>query len=136
MSTHNCNAPHTRRSELTRREVLAGSAATAACLLISAAGVARAQLVAPAQQGIGAAYPRRDGPLKVRGGARFAAEHRCPEMTYGAIVFSTIARGTIRKIDDEAARQAPGVVLVMTHENAPRLGPPEPFYASPTGMAG
>jgi xanthine dehydrogenase YagR molybdenum-binding subunit len=47
-------------------------------------------------------------------------------MTYGALVFSTIARGTIASMDTSAASEASGVVLVMTHENAPRMNAPKP----------
>lgn len=85
---------------------------------------------------LGAARSRRDGPEKVRGEARFAAEHRFEAMAYGALVYSTIARGTIAAMDTSAATEAPGVVLVMTHDNAPRMAAPETFLASPTGAAG
>ena len=136
MPTKNYALPFGCGPDATRRDVLVGSAATAACLFLAEPGLAESLANAPARRGLGTAYPRRDGPLKVRGAARFAAEHRFPGMVYGALVFSTVARGTIRGIETEAARAAPGVVLVMTHENAPRLAPPEPFYASPTGMAG
>ena len=85
---------------------------------------------------LGAPRSRRDGPEKVRGQARFAAEHRFAGMAYAALVYSTIARGTIIALDAAAARAVPGVVLVMTHENAPRMGAPESFLSSPTGAAG
>ena len=130
--------------KIDRRTMLTGSAAMIAGVALS--GAASAQ-TAPGSvdtrdplvrstSGLGAPRPRRNGPLLVRGEARFAAEHTFPGMVYGALVFSTIPRGTIRTIDTEAAQAAPGVVLVMTHENAPRMAPPEPFYSSPTGMAG
>ncbi len=136
MRTKDHHMPFVSSPFVTRRDVLVGSAATAAGLFLAEPGLATSLPNAPARSGLGTAYPRRDGPLKVRGAARFAAEHRFPGMVYGALVFSTIARGTIRRIETEAARAASGVVLVMTHENMPRLAPPEPFYASPTGMAG
>src|SRR5690606_30612519 len=44
---------------------------------------------------LGKARSRLDGPAKVTGEARFAAELRFENMTYGALVFSTIPRGTI-----------------------------------------
>ena len=40
-------------------------------------------------------------------------------MAYAALKYSTIARGRITEIDTKAAEAAPGVVLVMTHRNAP-----------------
>ncbi|MEZ5931163.1 MAG: hypothetical protein R3F54_04310 [Alphaproteobacteria bacterium] len=57
-------------------------------------------------------------------------------MVYGAIAFSTIARGCLASLDVSAAEAAPGVLFVLTHRNAPRMAPPEPFLASPTGAAG
>ena len=72
---------------------------------------------------IGAPISRIDGPLKVAGQAPFAAEFPMEGMTYAALKYSTIARGRIAEIDTAAAEAAPGVVLVMTHENAPRLKP-------------
>src|SRR5689334_5813552 len=72
---------------------------------------------------IGAAVSRIDGPLKVSGRATFAAEFPIARMTYAALQYSTIARGRITAIDTAAAEAAAGVVLVMTHKNAPRLKP-------------
>ena len=70
---------------------------------------------------IGRDLPRADGRLKVMGAATYTAEWQVPELTYGAVVDSAIARGTIRAIDTKAALAAPGVLAVVTHENAPRL---------------
>ena len=53
-------------------------------------------------------------------------------MTYAALVHSTIARGRIARIDTAAAEAAPGVVLVMTYKNAPRMKPPALFGTSPS----
>lgn len=71
---------------------------------------------------IGQSLPRADGRLKVTGGATYAAEWRVPDLAYGAVVDSAISRGSIRMIDTSAAWAAPGVIAVVTHENAPRLG--------------
>lgn len=71
---------------------------------------------------IGSAAERVDGPLKVGGQARFAAEVPMDRLAYLALVHSTITRGRIVRIDAERARQAPGVALVLTWENMPRLG--------------
>ncbi len=80
---------------------------------------------------IGTSLPRIDGPRKVRGEARFAAEVPAAGLTYAALLHSTIARGRIATLDIAAAAQAPGVVLIMTHENAPRLKPPAAFMSDP-----
>ncbi len=84
---------------------------------------------------IGAPISRLDGPLKVQGKARFAAEFPMEGMVYAALAYSTIARGRIAKLDTSAAAAAPGVVLVMTHENAPRLKP-MPLFMTKEKAAG
>jgi len=70
---------------------------------------------------VGKALPRADGRLKVTGAATYAAEWHVPNLAYGAVVDSSIARGSIRSIDPSAALKAPGVTAVVTHENVPRL---------------
>ncbi len=72
---------------------------------------------------IGASVPRVDGPLKVRGAAPFAAEFALDGMLYAALMFSTVPKGRIATLDTAAAEAAPGVALVMTHRNAPRMKP-------------
>jgi xanthine dehydrogenase YagR molybdenum-binding subunit len=69
---------------------------------------------------IGRAADRVDGRLKVTGGAPYAYEvDEGDPPAYGFIVEATIARGKITLIDSGAAEQAPGVLLVLTHRNAP-----------------
>src|SRR6201995_4663291 len=85
---------------------------------------------------IGASLSRVDGPLKVMGKARFAAEVTLPNLTYAALAYSSIAKGRIAEIDTAAAKVAPGVVLVMTHKNAPRMPAPPLIMADPKGAAG
>ncbi|MES2712138.1 MAG: xanthine dehydrogenase family protein molybdopterin-binding subunit [Pseudomonadota bacterium] len=80
---------------------------------------------------IGAPVSRLDGPLKVQGRARFAAEVPMEGLTYAALLHSSIARGRIAAIDTSAAEAAPGVVFVMTHRNAPRLSPPVLMNSKP-----
>ncbi|MFT0878302.1 xanthine dehydrogenase family protein molybdopterin-binding subunit [Rhodopseudomonas sp. G2_2311] len=72
---------------------------------------------------IGASISRIDGPLKVRGAAPFAAEFVLDSMLYAALMFSTVPKGRIATLDTAAAEAAPGVALVMTHRNAPRMKP-------------
>jgi xanthine dehydrogenase YagR molybdenum-binding subunit len=64
---------------------------------------------------------RTDGPLKVAGEARYAAEFALPRVAHAVMVQSTIAKGTITSIDAAAAQKAPGVLLIMSHLNAPKL---------------
>ncbi|WP_211262625.1 xanthine dehydrogenase family protein molybdopterin-binding subunit [Nitriliruptor alkaliphilus] len=73
---------------------------------------------------LGEPVSRIDGAQKVMGLAQFAGEVPMEDLTYATLVYSSIARGRIATIDVTAARSAPGVVLVMTHENAPRLNRP------------
>ena len=48
-------------------------------------------------------------------------------LVYAALSYSTIARGRIATLDTAEAEAAPGVALVMTHRNAPRMKPPPVF---------
>src|ERR1700739_4906481 len=80
---------------------------------------------------IGTPVSRLDGPHKVSGTARFAAEFPVEDMAYAALRYSTVARGRISELDTTAAEVAPGVVLVMTHQNAPRMKPVPAFMSSP-----
>lgn len=80
---------------------------------------------------IGAPVSRLDGPLKVSGAAPFAAEIPMEGMVYAAVAFSTVAKGRIAILDTSAAESAPGVVLVMTHKNAPKMKPTPVFNTSP-----
>src|SRR2546425_74843 len=72
---------------------------------------------------IGAPLDRIDGPKKVTGTATYTFEYPVEGVTYAFPVQSTIARGRIVSIDSSAARALPGVVTVLSHENAPRLTP-------------
>ncbi|NTV10945.1 MAG: xanthine dehydrogenase family protein molybdopterin-binding subunit [Zoogloea sp.] len=74
---------------------------------------------------IGAPIPRIDGQLKVTGGARYAAEIPLPRMAHAVLVPSTIASGQVDSLDDGDARQAAGVLAVISFRNAPRLARPK-----------
>ena len=81
---------------------------------------------------VGKPVTRVDGPAKVRGEAKYAADFDMPRLTHALLVQSTIAKGRIVSILKERATALPGVLLVMTHENAPRL-PTEAQKANPPG---
>jgi xanthine dehydrogenase YagR molybdenum-binding subunit len=72
---------------------------------------------------IGQPISRVDGRAKVTGAAKYAAEHNVLDMAYGYVVSSSVAKGKITRIDATDALRLPGVVQVLTHENAPRLTP-------------
>lgn len=85
---------------------------------------------------LGGQQSRVDGPDKVRGAARFAAEVPMADLLYAAFVHSTIARGRIADLDVSEAEAAPGVALVMTYRNAPRIGVPPPIGLTNLKAAG
>jgi len=72
---------------------------------------------------IGKEMSRVDGVAKVTGRAKYAAEFKAPNLAYGFIVLGTVAKGTIKAIDTRDAEAAAGVIRVLTHLNAPKLGP-------------
>ncbi|GJG89556.1 carbon-monoxide dehydrogenase large subunit [Gemmatimonadetes bacterium T265] len=76
---------------------------------------------------VGAPLDRLDGPLKVTGGARYAAEMPVAGLAHAVLVTSTVARGRVARVDARAAEAAPGVLAVLTPMNAPTLpGVPAP----------
>jgi len=70
---------------------------------------------------VGAPAGRVDGPLKVAGAARYPSDVTLPGLVHAALVRATITAGTITRIDTARAQAAPGVLAVITHENAPAL---------------
>src|SRR6478736_535652 len=70
---------------------------------------------------VGKPLDRVDGRLKVTGGARYAYEMQ-QNTLYGFVVEASVGKGLIGSIDTRAAEKAPGVVLVLTHRNAPAQG--------------
>ncbi|MFY1671715.1 xanthine dehydrogenase family protein molybdopterin-binding subunit [Plantactinospora sp. WMMB334] len=70
---------------------------------------------------IGTPLDRSDGPAKVTGTARYAYEHPVDRPVYLHPVQATVAVGRIVGVHTEAALADPGVLTVLTHENARRL---------------
>ena len=68
---------------------------------------------------IGKPVSRVDGPAKVTGQAKYAAEVNVPGLAHGFVVSSTIAKGRIKRIDRAAALAVPGVIAVLAHDNRP-----------------
>src|SRR5215204_3876326 len=69
---------------------------------------------------VGKPLDRIDGPLKTTGTATYAYEQHAaaPDAAYGYIVGSAIAKGRIVAIDLTQAKAAPGVLAIVTAENA------------------
>jgi xanthine dehydrogenase YagR molybdenum-binding subunit len=66
---------------------------------------------------IGAAVPRIDGPLKTTGSARYATDHDVPNLAQGVAVTSTVGNGRIASLDTSAAEKMPGVLAVYHRGN-------------------
>jgi xanthine dehydrogenase YagR molybdenum-binding subunit len=72
---------------------------------------------------VGKPFSRIDGPLKTSGLAPYAYERHdvAPNQAYGYVLGSAIAKGRIRSIDLGEAKAAPGVITIVTWENAGKL---------------
>ena len=72
---------------------------------------------------VGQAFSRIDGPLKTTGTAPYAYERHdvVSNPAYGYVVGSAIAKGRIAGIDLGEAKGAPGVIAIVTAENAGKL---------------
>lgn len=73
---------------------------------------------------VGQPLDRVDGPLKTTGSATYAYEwhENVPGLAYGFIVAAPVAKGTISAIRTETARNAPGVLAVITGRDVEALG--------------
>src|SRR5882757_7986777 len=78
---------------------------------------------------IGKPIDRIDGPLKTTGTAPYAYERHdvVPNQAYGYVIGASIPKGLIRAIDLSKAKSAPGVIAIVTAENAGTVGVGE-FY--------
>ena len=74
---------------------------------------------------IGASVPRIDGPLKTTGAAQYAADFHFDRLAHAVPVQSTIASGSIKRLDASAAEKMPGVLLVLHRGN---LAPTDRLY--------
>ena len=73
---------------------------------------------------VGKPVDRIDGPLKTTGTANYAHDRHdvVANQAHGYIVGSAIAKGRIASMDLTAARAAPGVITIVTADNAGKLG--------------
>src|SRR3954463_13894488 len=73
---------------------------------------------------VGKPVDRIDGPLKTTGTAPYAYDQRdaVANPAYGYIVGAAIAKGRIVAMDLSAAKAAPGVIAIVTAQNAGKLG--------------
>jgi CO/xanthine dehydrogenase Mo-binding subunit len=75
---------------------------------------------------IGARAPRSDGDAKVRGSADYGVDVVLPGMVRAALWRSPVPAGRVVSIDTADAWQVPGVIAIVTADDAP---------AHPTGLA-
>ncbi|MDB6123255.1 MAG: Periplasmic aromatic aldehyde oxidoreductase, molybdenum binding subunit YagR [Pedosphaera sp.] len=85
---------------------------------------------------MGKATSRVDGRAKVTGAAKYAAEYNVPNLAYGYIVTSAIARGRITKIDASEALAVEGVLQVFTHENRHKIAEDDQSYEDEAASPG
>ena len=100
---------------------LAGSSATSTRATPEAAALEVPEGTTTYEAYIGAPTPRIDGPAKVTGAAKYAGEFNVPDLVFGFVIDSTIAKGRIERIDTGSALSVDGVLDVLTHENRPPL---------------
>ncbi len=81
---------------------------------------------------IGTPTSRVDGHAKVTGAAKYAGEFGAPELAYGDLVTSTIAKGRIVSIDISEAMSIPGVIAVFSHKNRPPMANSDRAYKDDT----
>jgi len=78
---------------------------------------------------IGYEHPLMDALDKASGRTRYMTDLRLEGMVHGAILRSKHAHARIRKLDTSRAEALPGVLAILTPDDAPpRPVPGEPFY--------
>ncbi len=70
---------------------------------------------------IGASLTRIDGPKKVSGKAIYTSDHNFPGLLYAVPVSSSVASGTIDKLDLSVAEKMPGVRAILHADNIAKL---------------
>jgi xanthine dehydrogenase YagR molybdenum-binding subunit len=77
---------------------------------------------------LGKPTSRIDGPAKVTGTAKYAAEYNVPKLAHGCVVSSAIAKGRIKHIHTADALSVEGVLDVFTHAHRPKLASSDEKY--------
>lgn len=70
---------------------------------------------------VGVSVPRADGVDKVTGRARYVADLALPGMLVGTVLRSPYAHARVVRIDTAAARAVPGVHVVLTGDDTPKI---------------
>jgi xanthine dehydrogenase YagR molybdenum-binding subunit len=85
---------------------------------------------------LGKPTSRIDGPAKVTGLAKYAAEYNVPGLAHGCVVSSAIAKGRIKRIHTADTLSIDGVLDVFTHEHRPRLASSHEKYTDEVAPSG
>jgi xanthine dehydrogenase YagR molybdenum-binding subunit len=93
-------------------------------------------MTAASTNSIGKPVSRVDGAAKVTGQAKYAAEFNVPNLAYGFVVSSAIAKGRIKSIDRAAALALPGVIEVFAHDNRPSVASSHKKYTDEAASPG
>jgi xanthine dehydrogenase YagR molybdenum-binding subunit len=70
---------------------------------------------------VGNPMARVDGSLKVTGGAHYAADNPVPDFAHAVLVCSTVASGSVDRIDSAAASRSAGVLRVLVDFDGVKL---------------
>ena len=65
---------------------------------------------------------RVEGPLKVAGAAKYAADQYPPNLLHAVLVGSPIAAGRVTGVESIRAAAVPGVLRILTRADMPKLG--------------
>jgi len=71
---------------------------------------------------LGQPVPRFEDPRLIQGGGRYVDDLHLPNMAHGVVLRSRHAHAKILRIDVARARQAPGVLAVLTHADWAKSG--------------
>ena len=83
-------------------------------------------MTAATARATGRPVARIEGPDKVTGAAKYAAEYPVgDELAYAWVVLSPVARGTLTGVTVDPTVEADDVLAVLWHGNAPRLAEPD-----------
>jgi xanthine dehydrogenase YagR molybdenum-binding subunit len=85
---------------------------------------------------LGKPVSRVDGPAKVTGAAKYAAEFNQTGLAYGYVINSPIAKGRIKSIDRGRALDVPGVIEIFAHDHRPPVASKPDKYADETAPPG
>ncbi len=80
---------------------------------------------------IGSSVRKADGDVLLTGRGRFVDDITLPGMLHAVVVRSEVAHARIRRIDVTEAERSPGVVLVLTGEQAAEHAGPIPYFIDP-----